>query len=125
MIDPKTLREEDLDAIADTFRTPKECDDACFEIFVHNKWSLHKAMEWAKSESMLTKRAAFILMSALAKAKSDTPNFVFRLFLPVLVREYSDKRPEIQEAIKSAFDAIAMRNDALQKSVKEAKDRLI
>jgi len=120
MIAPQDLSEEQLDAIAQGFESVEACDRACLEIFIKNKWSLHKTIEWAKSDKCYIKRAAFIIMMGLAIEDKEIEDFVFSVFIPILKRESSDKRAIIQEAITQAAEAIKARNPKFKRRLEEA-----
>ncbi len=117
MIAPENLSEEMLEEIALGFDSVARCDATCLDIFVKNKWALHKTVEWAKSDKLYLKRAAFVLMAALAEDKGERENLIFRVFMPIMIRECTDERVEIKEAIIWALTAIGRRNDLLRKMV--------
>jgi len=50
MQDPEKLTEEEPDEIAESFTSTEMCDETCMKVFIHNRWALHKTIEWAKSE---------------------------------------------------------------------------
>ncbi len=125
MIEPKDLTEEMLEEIALGFDSIELCDKTCLNIFIKNKWSLHKTVEWAKSDKLYLKRAAFVIMAGLAEEDSERENLVFRVFMPIMIRESCDERGEIREAIIWALKAIAQRNSTLEKlAIKTAKEML-
>jgi 3-methyladenine DNA glycosylase AlkD len=124
MIDAQNLTEEQLEEIAEGFDSVVVCDEVCLTLFIKNKWALHKTIEWAKSDKLLVKRAAFIIMAGLARADKEAKNFIFRVFLPILVRESCDERVEIVEAIIFALSEIAKRDSALYESVLEISSSL-
>ncbi len=99
---PDILTEEMMDFFAAGFDSVEICDSFCIDLFVKNKWALHKTVEWAKSPDLYTKRAAFIMMGALARDNPDTPRFVFRVFMPIMIRESTDERTAVKEAIQWA-----------------------
>jgi 3-methyladenine DNA glycosylase AlkD len=99
MIDPKTLTEEMMDEVANSFDSIEVCDETCINLFIKNKWALHKTVEWAKEDKLYIKRAAFIMMGALARDDKEIQEFVFRVFIPIMIRESMDEQVEIQEAI--------------------------
>lgn len=117
MIDASTLTEEMMDKIAQKFDNVQVCDDTCINLFIKNKWALHKTVEWAKEEDLYLKRAAFIMMGALARDDKEIQEFVFRVFIPIMIRESKDERVEIQEAIAWALEEISKRSDGLKKMV--------
>ena len=117
MINPENLSEEQMDEIAETFASVEVCDAMCLDVFIKNKWALHKTVEWAKSNNIYIKRAAFIIMKGLAKEDKEAKNFVFRVFLPILIHASEDERTLIQEAVTQALIEIGKRNLSLKKSV--------
>ena len=125
MIDVKNLTEEKMDEIVTTFASVDICDDVCLNLFIKNKWALHKTVEWAKSENIYVKRAAFIMMAGLAEEDKKAENFVFRVFTPIMIRECTDKRIHIKKAISRALRAMGKRNEDLHKvALKTAKEML-
>ena len=117
MIAPEDLSEEMLEEIALRFDSVEVCDATCLDIFVKNKWALHKTVEWAKSDKLYLKRAAFVIMAGLAEDEKERENLIFRVFMPIMIRECTDLRVEIKEAIVWALIAIGKRNDLLRKMV--------
>ena len=125
MIDAQELTEEALDEIAYQFDSQEICDKTCFDIFVKNKWSLHKTVEWAKSDKLYVKRAAFVIMAALASEDKKAPNLVFQVFLPIMIRECTDEREAIKSAISWALIALGKRNNILyKKAIRTANEML-
>jgi 3-methyladenine DNA glycosylase AlkD len=119
MIIAENLTEEQLEEMAEEFDSVAVCDEVCLTLFIKNKWALHKTVEWAKSDNPLIKRAAFMIMAGLAREDKEAKNFIFRVFLPILVRESYDERAEVWQAILFALIEIAKRDEALYKSVQE------
>ena len=125
MIAHQDLKEEELDEIAYQFDSQTMCDKTCFDIFVKNKWSLHKTVEWAKSDKLYVKRAAFVIMAALASTDKKAPNLVFQVFIPIMIRDCKDEREPIKTAISWALTALGERNDTLyKKAIKAAHEML-
>ena len=117
MKEAEKLTEEQLDEIAERFDSKEVCDETCMHVFIKNRWALHKTIEWAKSEKLYMKRAAFVIMAGLAKESQTLRNSIFRAFLPVLMKAKEDPRTEIQEAVSMALDAIQNRNQILKEEV--------
>jgi len=113
-IDAEDLSEAQLDRIAERFATPQECDRICREIFVANRWALHKTIEWSTEASPLMRRAAFVLMAALAEGENSLRNQIFYAFLPILERGLAEEDPLVSEAVIAAWRAIARRNGTLR-----------
>ena len=125
MIDAQGLTEEELDEIAYQFTNQEICDKTCFDVFVKNKWSLHKTVEWAKSDKLYVKRAAFVIMAALASEDKKAPNLIFQVFLPIMIRECKDEREAIKSAISWALIALGKRNNILyKKAIRTANEML-
>ncbi len=123
MIDAQNLTEEMMDEIAETFDSVDICDTTCNNLFIKNMWALHKTVEWAKSEKLYVKRAAFVIMIGLAQEDKNAENFVFRVFTPIMIRECTDERKEIKTVISGALKAMGKRNASLQKTaIKTAKE---
>lgn len=122
---PKNLTEEMMDYFAKGFDSWEICDSFCQKLFVKNMWALHKTVEWAKQDELYIKRAAFVIMASLATADKKAQNFVFRVFVPILIRESKDDRIHIKKAISWAFRAMGKRNKDLHKTaVESAKEML-
>jgi len=125
MIDAQSLTEEMMDEIADTFDSVEVCDSTCLNLFIKNMWSLHKTVEWARSDKLYVKRSAFVIMAGLAKEDKKAENFVFRVFTPIMIRECTDERIYIKQAISWALIEMGKRNDDLYKTaIKTAKEML-
>lgn len=118
MKEAEKLTEEQLDEIAERFDSKEACDETCMKVFIHNRWALHKTIEWAKSEKLYMKRAAFVIIAGLARENRELKSGIFEVFLPILakVRE-EDSRPELQEAVSMALEAIRERNEKLRRAV--------
>ena len=122
---PKNLTEEMMDYFAQGFDSWEICDSFCMKLFVKNMWALHKIVEWAKDDELYTKRAAFSLMASLVTAVKKVENFVFRVFVPIMIRECTDERVHIKKSISWALRAMGKRNVDLHKSaIKTAKEML-
>ena len=120
---PKNLTEEMMDYFAKEFDTWEICDSFCMKLFVKNMWALHKTVEWAKSEDLFEKRAAFVLMASLVHADKKAQNFVFRVFFPIMIRESVDERLYVKKAISWALKNIGKRNiDLYTAAVNTAKE---
>ena len=112
----KNLTEEMMDYFAEGFDSWEICDSFCTKLFVKNMWALHKTVEWAKSEKLYIKRAAFTLMASLTTSDKRAENFVFRVFTPIMIRECTDERVQIKKAISWALRAMGKRNTDLHKT---------
>lgn len=118
------LTEEQLDEIAERFGSKEACDETCMKVFIHNRWALHKTIEWAKREELFMKRAAFVIMAGLARENRELKSGIFEVFLPVLAKaREEDARPEIQEAVSMALEAISERNEKLRRAVSRIEER--
>ena len=124
MKEAEKLTEEQLDEIAERFDSKEACDETCMKVFIHNRWALHKMIEWAKSEKLYMKRAAFVIIAGLARENRELKSGIFEVFLPILakVRE-EDSRPELQEAVSMALEAIRERNEKLRRAVSQMEER--
>ncbi len=118
MKEAEKLTEEQLDEIAERFDSKEVCDETCMKVFIRNRWALHKTIEWAKSEKLFMKRAAFVIMAGLARENRELKSGIFEVFLPILakVRE-EERRPEIAEVVSMALEAIRERNERLRRAV--------
>ncbi len=125
MIEAENLTEEILDEIAQTFNSIEVCDDTCLNLFIKSIWSLHKTVEWAKRDEVYVKRAAFVIMAGLAMEDKKAKNLVFGVFTPIMIRECTDERIEVKDAIAWALIAMGKRNSVLHKrAIKTAKEML-
>ena len=124
MEEAENLTEERLDEIAATFGSVEECDRTCMEVFIKNRWSLHKSVEWSKCEALYLKRAAFVIMAGLAKSDNTLQNSIFRAFLPILIRESVDERDEIADVISWALKEIGKRNADLTEAALHAAEKI-
>jgi len=125
MIDAQSLTEEMMDEIAEAFDAVAVCDDVCLNLFIKNKWALHKTVEWAKSDAPYIKRAAFVIMAGLAKEDEKAQNFVFRVFVPIMIRECEDERDVVKEAISWALKSLGARNEALYQTAIETANTML
>ena len=124
MKEAEKLTEEQLDEIAERFDSKEVCDETCMKVFIRNRWALHKTIEWAKREELFMKRAAFVIMAGLARENRDLKSGIFEVFLPVLAKaREEDRRPEIQEAVSMAPEAIRERNEKLRRAVSRIEER--
>ncbi len=122
---PKHLTEELMDYFAEGFDSWEICDSFCQKLFVKNMWALHKTVEWAKEEELYIKRAAFVLMAALAVHDKKVPNLVFHVFIPIMIRESVDTRISVKKAISWALRAMGRRNESLKnRAIKTAYEML-
>ena len=113
---PKNLTEDMMDYLSEGFDSWEICDSFCMKLFVKNMWALHKTVEWAKSEELYTKRAAFVLMASLVTSDKKAQNSIFKVFIPILLRECEDERLHVKKAISWTLRAMGKRNCNLHKT---------
>lgn len=100
------------------------CDACCSSLFDKSKHAYAKAVDWSSREEEFVKRAGFALMASLAvhdKVASDTK---FEKFLPIIVRESTDSRHFVKNAVNWALRQIGKRNLRLNRAATLTARRL-
>ena len=105
--------ERQMDAWASNFDSWEVWDRACLVLCEKTPFGPVKAVEWAARPEEFIKRAGFALMAGLAWHDKKAPDSLFLEFLPVIVRESTDKRNYVKKAVNWALRQIGKRNSAL------------
>lgn len=122
---PKNLTEDMMDYLSKGFDSWEICDSFCMKLFIKNMWALHKTIEWSKSEKIYTKRAGFVLMASLVTADKKAQNSIFRVFIPIILRECEDERTHVKKAISWALRAMGKRNRDLHKLAIKTANKML
>jgi 3-methyladenine DNA glycosylase AlkD len=111
--DPALVDEAQLERWAADLDSWDTCDQTCANLFDRTDFARLKAVEWAAREEEFVKRAAFVLMAALAVHDKQAPDEVFARFLPVIAAAADDERNFVKKAVNWALRTIGKRNQAL------------
>lgn len=108
--DPNQVTDAQLDRWALAIDTWDLCDQCCNNLFRKTATAYQKAIEWSAREDEFVKRAAFVLMAALAVHDKGTPDLAFERFLTIIKRESTDNRNFVRKAVNWALRQIGKRN---------------
>jgi 3-methyladenine DNA glycosylase AlkD len=122
--DPAEVAEAQLERWARDFDSWDVCDGVCGNLFDRTPFAAAKAVEWSARDEEFVKRAAFVLMAALAVHDKKATDERFRKFLPLIEREATDERNFVKKAVNWALRQIGKRNRALNGAAIAAAKRI-
>jgi len=111
--DPAAVDETQLERWVADFDSWDVCDQVCSSLFDRTPFAWGKAAEWAARDEEFIKRAAFVLVAALAVHDKHAADERFLDLLPLVAREASDDRNFVKKAVNWALRQIGKRNGAL------------
>lgn len=114
--EPALVTESQADRWARDFDSWDVCDQVCSNLFDKTPFASAKAREWSRREEEFVKRAAFVLMAALAVHDKKADDKLFESFLPIIKRESFDERNFVRKAVNWALRQIGKRNASLNRS---------
>jgi 3-methyladenine DNA glycosylase AlkD len=108
--DPMQVTDAQLDRWVLDFDSWDLCDQCCNNLFRETAAAYQKAIEWSAREEEFVKRAAFVLMAALAVHDKGAPDSAFLDFLTIIKRESTDNRNFVRKAVNWALRQIGKRD---------------
>ena len=111
--DPKLVTEDQMERWAADFNSWDICDQVCSSLFDQTPHAYSKAHQWSERHEEFVKRAAFVLMAALAVHDKKAPDERFEEFLPIITRHATDGRNFVKKAVNWALRQIGKRNRRL------------
>jgi 3-methyladenine DNA glycosylase AlkD len=111
--DPSKVSENQMEQWAADFDSWDVVDGCCGNLFDKTEFAIRKAREWSIIKEEYVKRAGFVLMAELAVHDKKALNKTFLDFLPVIVKESSDERNFVKNAVSWALRQIGKRNGVL------------
>ncbi len=125
MIDnPALVSEEQMEAWAAGFCSWDLCDQCCSNLFSYAAPNWKKAAEWSVREGTYVKRAAFVLMAALAVHDKSAVDSRFLELLPMIEQAASDDRNYVKKAVNWALRQIGKRNRVLNEEAIACGERI-
>ena len=116
--DPKQVSEDQMERWAGDFDSWDICDQVCSSLFDRTPLAWQKIYQWSEREDEFVKRAAFVLIAALANHAKRAPDAQFEAFFPLLVQQATDERNFVRKAVNWALRGIGKRNRTLnQKAI--------
>ncbi|MDD7970632.1 DNA alkylation repair protein [Roseinatronobacter alkalisoli] len=112
--DPGTLTRARMDAMVAGFDNWAICDTACFRLFDKAPRAWDAVPQWAASERLYTRRAAFALVWGLSVHDKQAGDQRFLEALTLAEAHASDARPHVAKAISMAVRATGKRNTTLR-----------
>ena len=122
--DPARVTAAQLERWAKDFDSWDVCDGVCSNLFDKTPFAWDKAVAWSARPEEFVKRAAFVLMAALAVHDRKAPDGLFRKFFPLMEREATDERNFVKKAVNWALRQIGKRNLALNGDAIAAAKRI-
>ena len=122
--DPELLTEEQIEEWVRGLDSWDTCDSCCGSLFGKSKHAYSKAVEWSSRPEELVKRAGFALMASLAVHDKEASDARFEKFIPIIIRESSDGRHYVSNAINWAIRQIGKRSRRLNRTATIAAKRL-
>ncbi len=114
--DPVLVTEAQMEKWAAEFDSWDICDQVCSNLFDRTPFAVKKAREWSKREAEFMKRAAFVLMAALAVHDKEADDKLFLSFLRIIERESTDDRNFVRKAVNWSLRQIGKRNLQMNKA---------
>jgi 3-methyladenine DNA glycosylase AlkD len=99
-------------------------DGVCLYVFVHTPFAWKKAVEWARREEEVVRRAGFTLMACLTVHDKAAPDAKFLPLLPLIERYSDDERNFVKKAVNWALRQTGKRNRALNRAAIAAAKRI-
>jgi 3-methyladenine DNA glycosylase AlkD len=107
-----------MESWAGDFDSWDVCDQVCSSLFDRTPFALQKVYQWSEREEEFVKRAAFVLIAALASHDKRASDAQFEAFFPLIIRQSPDERNFVRKAVNWALRGIGKRNRALnQKAI--------
>jgi 3-methyladenine DNA glycosylase AlkD len=122
--DPAQVEDEQLERWVADFDSWDVCDQVCSSLFDRTASAWSKAVEWAARDEEFVKRAAFVLMAALAVHDKRAGDARFLELLPIIERGAADERNFVKKAVNWALRQIGKRNAALNGAAVAAARRI-
>jgi 3-methyladenine DNA glycosylase AlkD len=117
--DPELVTEAQMEKWAAEFDSWDICDQVCSNLFDRTPFAVVKAKGWSKREEEFVKRAAFVLMAALAVHDKEAKDELFVSFLRIVAREATDERNFVRKAVNWSLRQIGKRNRTLNRAALE------
>ncbi|HOY32028.1 MAG TPA: DNA alkylation repair protein [Bacteroidales bacterium] len=126
MIDDfRQVTENQLEQWLKDFNSWDICDQCCSNLFDKTPFAVQKAVEWSGRPEEFQKRAGFVMMACLAVHAKKTADARFLDFLPLIVRESTDKRNFVRKAVNWALRQIGKRNMRLHPQALAVAEQLM
>ena len=122
--DPALVTEAQMEAWVREFDSWALCDGVCSVLFDRTPFAVGKARAWSRRREEYVRRAAFVLMAALAVHDKAAPDRLFLSFLPLVEKGASDDRNFVKKAVSWALRQIGKRNLALNAAAVDVCRRL-
>lgn len=118
------VEDEQLDRWIETAGEPAVIDRVCLELVVATPWARSKVGDWAHHPQPLVRRAAYVMLRALARTDAAMTNADFIPWVDGIPSAASRENPLVREAMVAALSSIGERNDALRARVLGATGRI-
>jgi len=116
MVDPpRMVDEEQAERWVADFDSWEVCDQCCANLLEGTPFAYAKAAAWSERPEEFVKRAGFVLMARLAVSDKREPDERFAAFLPLILREATDKRNFVKKAVNWALRQIGKRDRNLNR----------
>ncbi len=114
---------EQMDTWVKDFNSWDLCDQCCSNLFDKTPFAWGRALDWSGRQEEFVKRAAFVLMAALAVHDKKAPDEGFFQFFPLIIRESGDERNFVKKAVNWALRQIGKRSTLLNaRAIEVARD---
>jgi 3-methyladenine DNA glycosylase AlkD len=101
------------------------CDQVCSNLFDRTPFAIQKSIDWSGREDTFVRRAAFVLMAALAVHQKNLPDEQFESFFPLILQYASDERNYVKKSVNWALRQIGKRNQRLNRLAIAAAQELM
>lgn len=111
--DPKQVTAIQMDTWAAGFDSWDVCDQVCCNLFDRTPLAWEKAVVWSERNEEFVKRAAFVLIAALAWHDKKASDERFEPFFALIAREANDERNFVKKAVNWALRMLGKHSLAL------------
>jgi len=113
--DPAKVTGRQMNEWVKDFNSWDVCDGCCIHLFSRTKEGHAKAKEWSVREEEYVKRAGYVMMATLVVHDKESPDSVFRSYLPLIVKGATDERNYVKKGVNWALRVIGQRSTQLNK----------
>ncbi len=121
---PRLVEDRQLDRWVETAADVALVDRLCLKVVMATPWARVKVGDWARHPQALVRRAAYVVLRALARCDREMTDADFIPWSDAIPSMAAREEPVVRAAMLAALSAIGERNAALRQRVLSAASRL-
>jgi 3-methyladenine DNA glycosylase AlkD len=121
---PHLVEDTQLDRWIQTAGDRSVADRVCLEVVVQTPWARSKVGDWAHHPQPLVRRAAYVVLRALARRDREMTDADFIPWVDAVPSAVAREDEAVRTAMLGALSAVAARNEILRGRVLGATSRL-